>query len=208
MSRLLRTLPICRARHSPLLPRALRIPRSASGGDAVKVWWFPIVFLVFSIPLPNMIVDLITQPLKNWVSVIAENVLYAVGYPIARVGITLMIGQYQLLVADACSGLNSMFSLSALGVLYLYMMRHDSWLRNLIIIGAILPIAFVANICRVMVLVLITYHLGDEAGQGFLHGFAGMILFVVALVMLFSLDGFLALFFRRKQAPVTQEAKP
>ncbi len=168
------------------------------GAAALHAWWFPVLFLVFSVPLPNMVVDLVTQPLKNWVSVIAETLLYSAGYPIARIGITLSIGQYQLLVADACSGLNSMFSLSALGVLYLYMMRHTSWLRNLIIIAAILPIAFTANIVRVMVLVLITYHLGDEAGQGFLHGFAGMILFVVALVMLFSLDSLLGLVLRNK----------
>ena len=170
------------------------------GIDALKAMWFPLFFLLFSVPLPGMIVDLVTQSLKNWVSVAAESLLYNAGYPIARVGVTLVVGQYQLLVADACSGLNSMFSLSAMGVLYLYMMKHKSWLRNAIILAAILPIAFAANIVRVMVLVLITYHLGDEAGQGFMHGFAGMVLFVVALAMLFGLDGLLGLVFRGRRA--------
>lgn len=170
------------------------------GIDALKAMWFPLFFLLFSVPLPGMIVDLVTQSLKNWVSVAAESLLYNAGYPIARVGVTLVVGQYQLLVADACSGLNSMFSLSAMGVLYLYMMKHKSWLRNAIILAAILPIAFAANIVRVMVLVLITYHLGDEAGQGFMHGFAGMVLFVVALAMLFGLDGVLGLVFRDRRA--------
>ncbi len=171
------------------------------GVAAVKAMWFPLFFLVFSVPLPGMIVDLVTQSLKNWVSVVAESLLYSAGYPIARVGVTLSVGQYQLLVADACSGLNSMFSLSAMGILYLYMMQHKSWLRNAIILASILPIAFAANIVRVMVLVLITYHLGDEAGQGFMHGFAGMVLFVVALAMLFGLDGLLGFVFRRRPAP-------
>ena len=170
------------------------------GIDALKAMWFPLFFLLFSVPLPGMIVDLVTQSLKNWVSVAAESLLYNAGYPIARVGVTLVVGQYQLLVADACSGLNSMFSLSAMGSLYLYMMKHKSWLRNAIILAAILPIAFAANIVRVMVLVLITYHLGDEAGQGFMHGFAGMVLFVVALAMLFGLDGLLGLVFRGRRA--------
>lgn len=177
-----------------LLLGALLVVR---GVAAVKVMWFPLFFLVFSVPLPGMVVDLVTQSLKNWVSVIAESLLYNAGYPIARVGVTLVVGQYQLLVADACSGLNSMFSLSAMGILYLYIMKHKSWLRNFIILAAVLPIAFAANIVRVMVLVLITYHLGDEAGQGFMHGFAGMVLFVVALVLLFGLDGLLGFFFRR-----------
>lgn len=172
------------------------------GLAALKTMWFPIFFLVFSVPLPGMIVDLVTQSLKNWVSVVAEALLYNAGYPIARVGVTLVVGQYQLLVADACSGLNSMFSLSAMGILYLYMMKHKSWLRNAIILAAVLPIAFAANIVRVMVLVLITYHLGDEAGQGFMHSFAGMALFVVALSLLFGLDGLLGLVFRgRRKAP-------
>ena len=181
-----------------LLLGALLVVR---GVAAVKAMWFPLFFLVFSVPLPGMIVDLVTQSLKNWVSVIAESLLYSAGYPIARVGVTLVVGQYQLLVADACSGLNSMFSLSAMGILYLYIMKHKSWLRNAIILAAVLPIAFAANIVRVMVLVLITYHLGDEAGQGFMHGFAGMVLVLVALTLLFGLDGLLGFFFRRR--PVT-----
>ena len=158
------------------------------GTKAARALWFALFFLVFMIPLPGFVVDAATGPLKQYISIIAEQVLYAVGYPIARSGVTLTVGPYQLLVADACSGLHSMFSLSAMGLLYLYLMQRTSIARNLIIMAAILPIAFVANVVRVMVLVLITYHLGDEAGQGFLHGFAGIMLFVIGLLFLFVLD--------------------
>jgi exosortase/archaeosortase family protein len=81
-----------------------------------------------------------------------------------------------------------------MGLLYLYLMKHTSVARNLLIIAAILPIAFAANVIRVMVLVLVTYHLGDEAGQGFLHGFAGIMLFIIGLLFLFALDGLLGFF--------------
>lgn len=158
------------------------------GSGALRAAWFPLFFLIFMLPLPGFLVDAATGPLKQYVSVLAETLLYAAGYPIARSGVMLSIGPYQLLVADACSGLNSMFSLSAMGLLYLHLGRHSNWLRNGIIIAAILPIAFVANITRVIALVLITYYLGDEAGQGFLHGFASVLLFVVALLLLFGLD--------------------
>jgi exosortase B len=168
----------------------------ASGATALRALWFPLLFLVFMIPLPGFLVDAATGPLKQSVSVIAEQLLYAVGYPIGRSGVVLTIGPYQLLVADACSGLHSMFSLSALGLLYLYLMRHASWLRNGILIASILPIAFASNIVRVIVLVLVTYHLGDEAGQGFLHGAAGILLFMAALLLLFALDSVLGLFVR------------
>jgi len=165
------------------------------GFRAVRTLWFALFFLLFMVPLPGFFVDAVTGPLKEYISVIAEQVLYAAGYPIARSGVILTVGQYQLLVADACSGLHSMFSLSAMGLLYLYLMQHTSIARNAIIMAAIIPIAFAANIVRVMVLILVTYHLGDEAGQGFLHGFAGIMLFVIGLLFLFLLDGVLGFIF-------------
>lgn len=165
------------------------------GVRSVRALWFPLFFLLFMIPLPGILVEATTGPLKQYISAIAEQVLYAAGYPIARSGVTLTVGPYQLLVADACSGLHSMFSLSAMGLLYLYLMQRTSIARNLIIMAAILPIAFVANVVRVMVLVLVTYHLGDEAGQGFLHGFAGIMLFVIGLLFLFALDWVLGFVF-------------
>lgn len=173
----------------PVLAGALLIMQ---GKGALRSLWFPILYLVFMVPLPSLFVDAVTAPLKQWISVIAENVLYFAGYPIARSGVTLSIGQYQLLVADACSGLHSMFSLSALGLLYMYLVGRAAWLHNLIMAATILPIAFAANIARVMILVLITYHLGDEAGQGFLHQSAGMVLIITALLFFFLLDGVLS----------------
>jgi len=146
------------------------------------------------VPLPSTLVDALTGPLKQWISDLVENILYAFGYPIARSGVILSIGQYQLLVADACSGLHSMFSLSALGTLFMYMMARKSTLHNAVMLASILPIAFAANVIRVIVLVLVTYYLGDEAGQGFLHGAAGMVLMIAALVCFFALDGLLVMF--------------
>jgi len=162
------------------------------GTGATRVAWFALFYFIFMIPLPGIIVDAVTGPLKNWISAIVVEILYRVGYPISRSGVVLTIGQYQMLVADACSGLHSMYSLSALGTLFMYIMARTSRLHNAIMVASILPIAFIANIVRVMILVLITYHFGDEAGQGFLHGTAGMVLMLVALVCFFALDALLA----------------
>jgi exosortase B len=164
------------------------------GSAALRIYWFPLLFLVFLIPLPGFLLDIMTLPLKEKVSYLAESLLYQAGLPIGRSGVMLTIGQYQLMVADACSGLNSMFSLSAMGVLYLYLMGHQRPARNLILMLLILPIAFMANLIRVMFLILLTYFGGDEAGQGFLHGFAGMFLFVIALSLLFGIDNLLGRF--------------
>ena len=170
-----------------------------SGWPAVKLLWFPLFFMVFMIPLPGLFVDALTQPMKLAVSYVAEYILYHVGYPISRSGVILQIGQYQLLVADACAGLNTLFTLEALGLLYLNLVRHQSAMRNILLAILIVPISFTANVIRVMVLTLITYHFGDEAGQGFLHGFAGMVLFLAALTLIIATDGFLRMVLPNKQ---------
>ena len=162
------------------------------GPSALRAAWFPVLYLIFMIPLPGTFIGQITGSLKQWISVIVVEMLYRVGYPISRNGVVLEIGQYQMLVADACSGLHSMYSLSALGTLFMYITRRQSMLHNAIMLASILPIAFAANIVRVIVLILITYHFGDEAGQGFLHGAAGMVLMLVALALFFALDQLLS----------------
>jgi exosortase B len=158
------------------------------GAGSLKLLWFPLFFMLFMIPLPGIIVDAVTQPMKMAVSYVAEAVLSSVGYPISRTGVVLQIGQYQLLVADACAGLHTLFTLEALGLLYLNLVRHESLARNLTLAMLIVPISFTANVIRVMVLTLVTFHLGDEAGQGFLHGFAGMVLFMAALILIIATD--------------------
>jgi len=163
------------------------------GWAALGAAWFPLFFLLFMIPLPGAFVDALTLPMKMAVSYVAENVLYWVGYPISRSGVILQIGQYKLLVADACAGLQTLFTLEALGLLYLNIVRHDSLFRNVALAVLIIPISFTANVIRVMVLTLITYHFGDEAGQGFLHGFAGMVLFITALLIIMGVDSLLQL---------------
>jgi exosortase B len=162
------------------------------GTAALRLAWFPLFYFIFMIPLPGTLVDAITGPLKQWISAIVVEMLYAVGYPISRTGVMITVGRYEMLVADACSGLHSMYSLTALGTLFMYIMARTSRLHNALMLVSIPPIAFAANIVRVIALVLITYHFGDEAGQGFLHGAAGMVLMLVALVGFFALDALLA----------------
>ena len=158
-------------------------------GPAIfRIAWFPLLYFLFMIPLPSSLVDTITGSLKGVIANIVESLLYLSGYPIARSGVILSIGPYQLQVADACSGLHSMFSLSALGTLFMHMMGKKTKIHSAVMLAAIVPIAFIANIVRVITLVMVTYYLGDEAGQGFLHGAAGMVLMLVALMFFFLLD--------------------
>lgn len=180
--------------HLPFIAAALLLTKGKAG---LRWGAFFLFFLLFMVPLPGLFVQAITTPLKIAVSHSAEAIMYLAGYPVARSGVILYVGQYQLLVADACAGLNSMFTLEALGLLYMNLMNYTSVKRNIALAVLIIPIAFLANIIRVMILILVTYYLGDEAGQGFVHGFAGMVLFIVALALMLVTDGILGRFFKK-----------
>ncbi len=158
------------------------------GSASVRAVWFPIFFLIFMVPLPLAFVAAITTPLKAGVSYLASELLHVMGYPVGRSGVTLTVGPYQLLVADACAGLNSMFTLESLGLLYMNLMAYTSVVRNVALAVLVIPIALVANVVRVLILVLVTYYFGDAAGQGFVHGFAGMVLFIAGLMMMLAVD--------------------
>jgi exosortase B len=166
------------------------------GRRALRLIWFPLFFLLFVVPLPGSVVASVTAPLKAAVSAAAATLLHSLGYPVARAGVMLSVGQYQLLVADACAGLNSLFTLEALGLLYMNLMHYTSVARNVTLALLIVPISFIANVTRVLILVLVTYHFGDAAGQGFIHEFAGMVLFIVGLLLILLTDRLLRLPFK------------
>jgi len=176
------------------------------GVGALKVMLFPLFFMLFMVPLPGTVVIMLTMPMKMAVSYVAENILFFANYPIARNGVILQIGQYQLLVADACAGMQTLFTLEALGLFYLNVVKHTSVFRNVVLAILIVPISFIANVIRVTTLTLITYYLGDEAGQGFLHGFAGMVLFLSALILILCIDALLRIIIKSRSTDTASPA--
>lgn len=171
-----------------LIPALMSVILLFLGRHWLQKLWFPLFFMAFMIPWPEAIVDAITMPVKLAVSYVTEHILGSLGYPIAVSGVVITIAQYQLLVADACSGLQTLFSLEALGVLYLSLIKSKSIFRNVALAILIIPISFLANVMRVIILTLVTYHYGDRAGQGFLHNFSGMAMFFCALLLMMGTD--------------------
>ena len=163
------------------------------GWPMLRVLAFPIGFLFFAVPAPDWAIDAATVPLKVFISDLVTRVLYAAGYPIAQNGVMIMIGSYKVLVKDACSGMNSIFALSAIGVFYAYAFRWENKLRSVLLLAAIIPITIAANFIRVVALVLIAYYGGVDMLEGTLHDLTGIGLFVVAVALLFLFDGFLGL---------------
>ena len=166
---------------------------------AVLKNWFPFLYLALAIPPPAWVLAQATGPLKHFVSAAAIDLLAPFGIPVAREGVTIFVAQYQLLVEDACSGMNSIVGLLAIGLFYIFVARKPSLLYSGVLAAFIIPIAVIANVARIITLILITFGFGDAVGQGFLHFLAGIFVFIVALILVFLADNMLAPVFNRRR---------
>jgi len=166
----------------------LAVAYALVGGKVLAKLAFPLFYLAFMFPPPETVIYAITMPLKIGISEASIAFLKLFGYPIGGTGVTIQIGQYQLLVAAACSGLNSIVSLSALTIFYIYV-RHGNNLRYAVfLLLAVVPVAVAANFIRVLILILLTYHAGEATAQGFMHDLAGITMFATALLLIYLLD--------------------
>ena len=174
---------------------------SMVGWRAMKRMWFPLFYLLFIFPPPESIVDAATLEMKMVLSKAAVGLLHLAGYPIGGEGVRIYIGQYELLVAAACSGLNSIISLSAISLFYIYIRHQAEWRYAAMLVLLIVPIALLANFVRVVLLILVTYHFGEATAQGFLHNFAGIVMFTVALVTIYVADEAIRRLWLRRRGP-------
>ena len=161
------------------------------GRDVLQRLWFPLFYLVFLIPPPYGIMLALTRALKLWISDSAVEVLSLLGYQVASSGTTLYIDQYELLVAAACSGMNSLVSLLAIGLFYIHLRHQNEWRYALLLGVLVVPIAIAANFIRVIAILLMTKYFGNEVAQGMLHDATGLGMFVLALILLMTIDALL-----------------
>jgi len=161
------------------------------GKEFFKILLFPLIFLIFMIPIPSILMDRITFPMQLFASKVAAITLYLIGIPVLREGNVMLLANTSLEVAEACSGIRSLISLLALAVVFAYVSQKVTWKRILLVLSTF-PIAIIANAARVSGTGILAHHYGDKVAQGFFHGFSGWILFVVAFVCLFVVGTFLS----------------
>jgi exosortase B len=157
------------------------------GPASTRRLWFVWLFLAFTVPLPGSLVDSVLVPLKELVSAAVTQLLFYAGLPIARDGVVIYVGNYQLFIADACSGLNQLVALTAVGVLYVHVAAHSARWRSVLLLAAIFPVAMIANLLRVSSLVLATYYGGDALGRE-LHDYVSYAEIALAFGAFFALD--------------------
>lgn len=162
--------------------------------------WFPVFYLSLLLPVPGWMLDEFTAPLKLLVSSLAARIVGPLGVPLHQEGVTMTVGPYQLLVEDACSGLNSLIGLVAITLFYIYLLRNAGWRYSLFLVCLIIPVAVAANVVRIVTLILLTYYFGDAVGQGFLHVTAGLFLFALSLLLMFLIDSVASRFWQSSKA--------
>lgn len=145
-------------------------------------------YLILMIPLPYILYDELTFPLRLFVTRVSVVFLKLIGIAVSCEGNLLVLPNMTLEVADACSGLRSLVSLLAIGITYALILRTTAG-KRLIIIAATVPIALLANSIRVIVTGILTQYLGAVAAEGFDHEFAGMVMFVLAILLLMVVGG-------------------
>jgi len=170
------------------------------GEHGLRKLLFPACLLLCLVPVPGSVMDEILMPLKEWVSDVVDSGLHLAGYPIGRTGVIITIGPYNLLVADACSGLHSIIALFGIGLVYTYLSTNSSYLLKGLLLASIIPVALLTNVIRVAGLTLITYYFGEAAGADF-HDLAGYLEMALAFASLYGIERALLFFQDRHPVP-------
>ncbi|MDY6964988.1 MAG: exosortase/archaeosortase family protein [Halobacteriota archaeon] len=151
------------------------------GTDFMKYLSFPILFLVFMVPIPLSYI--ISVELQTFSSIIATHLVNALGIPAVNVGAEIHLESCSFLVGAPCSGLRSIISLLALSTIYAYVLEGRMYMKVLLVISAV-PIAIFANILRISSILIIADIYGSEAAMSFFHYFSGLLLFGASLLLL------------------------
>jgi exosortase len=149
------------------------------GKDYLKHLAFPILFLVFMIPLPLVAIANMSFRLKIFAAQMATMIINAVGVPAMRDGSVIKTMHSYLMVEDPCSGIRSLIALIALGALMAYFTKTNIIKRSVIFVSSI-PIAVIANIFRIVALSLVSEIYGAKYATGVFHDTMGILVFVIA----------------------------
>ena len=155
-----------------------------AGWKMLRAVVFPLAFLIFMIPIPVIIYNQITFPLQLIASRLATVWLELVGVPVLRDGNVLVLSNFSLEVAEACSGIRSLMSLIALAVAYGHLAEPRRWVRYALVV-LMVPSAIVTNAMRIMGAGVLAHKFGPQAAEGFLHQFSGWVVFLATLVLIF-----------------------
>lgn len=155
------------------------------GKQFTRVIIFPICFFLFMFPAPVAFIEATTLKMKLFVAQVSVFIIQILGVPALREGSTVFMQSTSVVVGDPCSGLRSLISLSALSILFAYIVK-SSYSRKIALFLSSVPIAIIANIIRTTATLMIANSYGNAIIENkFIHEGFGLMVFVIAFLFLF-----------------------
>jgi exosortase len=158
-----------------------------AGAEVLRIVLFPLAILVLMIPLPGIIFNAVAFPLQLFAAQVSSAVLEVCGIPVFREGNVMHLAAASLDVEEACSGIRSLMSLTALTVIYTYLV-HTSWIPRVILMMAVVPIAIIVNVFRVTVTGLLAHYASLDTAMDVFHTAGGVPVFLIAAGLLLGIS--------------------
>jgi len=155
------------------------------GTAFTRVMWFPLAYIVFMIPVPEGLTDMVGFPLQLWASASTARILDLLGIEVARNGVNLSVSGFDFQVAAACSGMSSLVALIGTTAVFAYITKLPNRYRWALF-ALSLPIALAANVVRITTIALVGYGIGAHAAIDIYHDWSSPILFMAAIMLLFA----------------------
>ena len=167
-----------------MIPTLAGVIIFSQGWARFQVLLIPVAYLILMIPLPAIVWDKIAFPLQLAAARMASEVVMVMGIPVFREGNILHLSNTSLEVVDACSGLRSLTSLIALSGVFAFL-ASVSTLKKWILFFSAIPIAVAVNVIRLSITAGMAYWISPETAHGFLHDISGLIIFTLALLLVY-----------------------
>ncbi len=162
------------------------VPFAFWGRGVERLMRFPAAYLAFTIPVSSFI-DFFTIHLRILTSSLATGLLNGVGVAVERSGTALFSrvpgAQFNVDVADPCSGVRSLFAMMALTAAYAFF-TQKTVLRKGVLFVCSLPIAMVGNMVRIMSICLVATWFGQDVATGYYHDYSGYVVFLVGVMLM------------------------
>ena len=162
------------------------------GKKAFKIFFVPVLLLLVAVPLPQIIVNSLTLPLKSFVSSLSTEMLRLFDIAVLQEGNVLFLPGITLEVVNACSGIRSIFALLVLAFLFSYDMK--STFQRMILVVLTVPLAVFTNSLRITATGILASNWNAETALRFYHDFGGWVIFVLSLILLFALKKLIHVF--------------
>jgi EpsI family protein len=175
------------------------------GAEALRRLWFALAVLAFAVPLPEVSIAELNFRLKMMAAEWGVSLANVLGVITVRSGNQVFLeGDKELVIANVCSGLRTLISLLAFAAIYVYVCQLRGWWRG-VLLALSLPVAVASNAVRILSLILIAEFFGADAAVGWFHTFSGVMLFAMAVAMMFGLERLILLVRRLAGRPLLAE---